>query len=51
MSIITRKRSSRSGMYHSCWRSQLRCQAAQSVPGRPSVAVPMSADMSIPSLT
>src|SRR5690606_6683728 len=28
-SSMTRKRSSRSGMYHSCWRSQLSCQARQ----------------------
>lgn len=29
MSSITRNRSSRSGMYHSCWRSQLSCQVCQ----------------------
>ncbi|MEY9486328.1 hypothetical protein RKD26_002122 [Streptomyces calvus] len=30
MSSMTRNRSSRSGMYHSCCRSQLSCQACQS---------------------
>ncbi|CAM5512268.1 hypothetical protein STENM36S_00179 [Streptomyces tendae] len=32
MSSMIRNRSSRSGMYHSCCRSQLRCQACQSAP-------------------
>ncbi len=37
MSSITRNRSSRSGRYHSCWRSQLFCHACQSAPTTVSV--------------
>ncbi|KIX78880.1 hypothetical protein SF12_06985 [Streptomyces sp. MBRL 601] len=49
MSSMTRKRSSRSGRYHSCCWSQLICQAAQSAPGvapvctAPASAVPAGA--------